>query len=250
MNRSIKYEFSKTKQQITMFIFSLFFATNIVFAQEQLQFEKKEIQFGIGYDSTKSTLYIKLNFEIPIVQNNTALQKIRTQILSQIFDNQTDNIVTDSATLVHIFFGEIETLENEIPVRYEKTLTCEAFEKTNGLSYVIASYIYSGGAHGYTSIQYFEFDLQTGKRLTEEDIFTTNYEKILSKILLNKLKKDEKVKRMDLDGFYEDRVRPNGNFSLEEKGVRYFFNSYEIAPYAFGNFSVFIPFEEIQSILK
>lgn len=113
------------------------------------------------------------------------------------------------------------------------------------MSYEINSYIYSGGAHGNSSVNYFVFDLKTGKRLAERDIFKENYEKKIIEILLKKLENEECYKN-----FYFDALRPNNNFFIDQQGITYFFNSYEIASFACGFYKVFIPFEEISEILK
>lgn len=243
-----RIKINRVKKLIITPIFFLCLGAHIAFAQEQLQFEKKEIQFGELYNPTENTVYIYLQFEIPISPCDTALQHIRTQILSKIFETPTDSIITDSATLVHLFIGEGagDILEADWHVNYEKTINGRvAFSNINIVSYAVGGYEYSGGAHGYTSLYYFVFDLKTGKRLTEADIFTGNYEEVLTKILLKKLESED-----CFAGFYIDKVRPNGNFFINEKGITYFFNSYEIAAYACGNFEVFIPFEELHTMMQ
>ncbi|MDR1762144.1 MAG: DUF3298 and DUF4163 domain-containing protein [Bacteroidales bacterium] len=233
---------------ITVSIFALLFSIYCVQAQNTLQFEKKEIQFGEKYDTTKSTVYVELQFTIPVVQSDTSSQKIRTQILSAIFETPTDSVITDSATLGRIFFGEGDLLESDWRVNREKVTTGRVlFTNTGIVSYGIDSYMYSGGAHGYSSVQYFVFDIKTGKHLTEDDIFTGNYQEVITRIMLKELSKED-----SLEEFYKDKIRPNGNFKIDETGITYFFNPYEIASYAKGSFEVFISrdSEALHDILK
>lgn len=188
-----------------------------------------------------------MQFEIPIAQNNKVLKSIRGQILEGLFEKPTKKIITDSVTLSHIFFGKIDTAQfREWQHRYEKTANgILLYKDSEIMSYEINSYIYSGGAHGNSSVNYFVFDLKTGKRLAERDIFKENYEKKIIEILLKKLENEECYKN-----FYFDALRPNNNFFIDQQGITYFFNSYEIASFACGFYKVFIPFEEISEILK
>ena len=51
-------------------------------------------------------------------------------------------------------------------------------------------------------------------------------------------------------GFFtiEDIV-PNNNFFLDEEGIHYAYNQYEIAPYAMGVISVTVPYTDLEDIL-
>ena len=52
------------------------------------------------------------------------------------------------------------------------------------------------------------------------------------------------------EGFFDiDDISPNNNFWMNDKGVHYIYNQYEIAPYSMGPIDVSIPFEELTSII-
>ena len=242
----------KTKY-ILLIIFCLVFGYKPCCSQDKLQFEEKLIRFGIEVNPNFN-ITVSLDFDYPIVQQNTDLLNICEEILSEIFEFPTDSIITDSIILLEHFFGisELEEIDwysdTDIKMNYEKSVNGKVlFTDDNILSYRISSYIYSGGAHGYSHLTYFVFDLKTGKRLTEEDIFTENYQEIITEIMLNKLNVSN---NNSLDDYYLDNIKPNSNFFVDEKGITYFFNSYEIACYAFGPTEIFISYQEIQSILK
>ena len=40
------------------------------------------------------------------------------------------------------------------------------------------------------------------------------------------------------------------NFLLEKEGVMFYYNRYEIAPYSAGDFSLTVPYEQINAYLK
>ena len=211
------------------------------FSQEKLQFEKKSVEFATN------NISINLEFDYPVVQKNTALSNVRKQILSEIFEVPTADIITDGCTLATNFFGS-EFDEEEY---YEKITTGKSLFTDNSiLTYEIHSYfVCSKGAHGSITITYFVFDLKTGKRLTEEDIFAKNYQEIITKIMLTKLKEEEEENAHDYN-YNLENVKPNGNFSVNEEGITYLFNPYEIVAYFGGAPQIFIPYEELTSILK
>lgn len=52
------------------------------------------------------------------------------------------------------------------------------------------------------------------------------------------------------EGFFDiNEIAPNNNFWINNEGVHYVYNQYEIAPYSMGPIEVTIPFEEITPII-
>ena len=50
-------------------------------------------------------------------------------------------------------------------------------------------------------------------------------------------------------GFFTDPVKPTDNFYITGEGIGFFYNQYDIAPYASGSIDVFIPFRELKDVL-
>ncbi len=51
-------------------------------------------------------------------------------------------------------------------------------------------------------------------------------------------------------GFFNiDEIAPNNNFWMNEEGIHYAYNQYEIAPYSMGVIDIFIPYGELEEIL-
>ena len=90
--------------------------------------------------------------------------------------------------------------------------------------------------------------------LTEEDIFIGNYQDELSRLLVKHIAKQNKVedpKELENIGYFSvDEISPNGNFLIDDRGITYTFNEYEIAAYVIGVTNVFLPFEELQSLIR
>ena len=90
--------------------------------------------------------------------------------------------------------------------------------------------------------------------ISEEDIFVPNYQKSLAEIMVNKLMVENDVTTPEglvEKGFFNiEDIFPNNNFWLDDKGIHYAFNQYEIAPYVMGVIEIDIPYEDLKDILK
>lgn len=121
------------------------------------------------------------------------------------------------------------------------------------LSYLVEHADYTGGAHGSLRVLYYTIDLNELTTLSEEDIFQPNYQQELTSKIIEKLMDKYDVDTPDKlieEGFFDiNEIAPNNNFWLNDKGIHYIFNQYEIAPYSMGPIEVTIPYEEIESII-
>ncbi len=112
------------------------------------------------------------------------------------------------------------------------------------LSYCVQRDEFTGGAHGMHDSAYNVFDLRTGELITEDDLFAEGYREGISALMLSRL----------LEAFEEDDLfeypKPNGNFIVDETGITWCFNPYEIAPYAMGSLEARLSWEELKPYLK
>ncbi len=121
------------------------------------------------------------------------------------------------------------------------------------LSYAVEQSDYTGGAHGSYNITYTNIDLKKLVTLTEEDLFLPGYYKPLTEKILHQLMREYQVDEPDsllTHGFFTiDDIVPNNNFWLNDEGIHYSYNQYEIAPYAMGVIDVMIPYSELTDLL-
>jgi len=86
-----------------------------------------------------------------------------------------------------------------------------------------------------------------------QDFFVEGYEERLNAMLnkklrkLNGIKDDEKLKDA---GFFIDYVEYNDNFYINNDGIGFFYNVYEIAAYATGTTELFCTFREVKELLN
>jgi len=172
-------------------------------------------------------------------------------------DKYVENYVEEYRELTNQYNQDLANLEGENrPSWYWYSLGKSnkiLYNDKNILSYSVEHYDYTGGAHGSLRVLYYTIDLNELTTVTEEDIFQPNYHHFLtSKIvekLMEKYKVDSPEKLID-EGFFDiNEIAPNNNFWLNNEGIHYIFNQYEIAPYSMGPIEVTIPYEEIKSII-
>lgn len=115
-----------------------------------------------------------------------------------------------------------------------------------------SNYEFTGGAHGNGGSSYQVLDLAKKKVLKPADVFREGYKKALVPELEHAFRVKYKVPKKETvkSWLIADRLEPNDNFVLTNKGVMFSYTPYEIAAYALGQVSLYIPYEKIKAHLK
>lgn len=128
------------------------------------------------------------------------------------------------------------------------------YNQNDLLSMVVSKEYDTGGAHNAHYYTNRVFDLKTGERITEAEIFVEDYQDDLAKIIVDAIALCNNVdKASDLEniGFFNiNEIYPNKNFYVDDIGITYTFNEYEIAAYVVDATSVRIPYEKIRHLLR
>ena len=129
-----------------------------------------------------------------------------------------------------------------------------AFNQADIISYTVSFENYTGGAHGAHAYNNYVLNLRTGRPITEEEIFVEDYQDSLARILVDRIARQNNltdIKELEDIGFFSvDEIYPNGNFLVDEEGITYSFNEYEIAAYVVGVTNVRLPYQDIRHLLK
>lgn len=114
-------------------------------------------------------------------------------------------------------------------------------------------YQYTGGAHGLGASQYKVLDLAGLKVLGLDDMLTMEGIRTLPKLLEKHFRRTWRVKpgtKLEDAGLLVERIEAETyNFYLTGKAVIFSFAPYEIAPYAFGEVEIPIPFADLRPYL-
>ncbi len=119
----------------------------------------------------------------------------------------------------------------------------------------IFTYAFTGGAHGMSVTQYLIFDTATGRQLGLNDLFKPGFEATLDKLIERRFRQMRGLSATDpLNGekgvLFENKITHNENFAVTGSGIRFLYNQYEIAPYAAGQITVDLSFDDLKGILK
>ncbi len=117
----------------------------------------------------------------------------------------------------------------------------------------LSNWNYEGGAHGSAWSEQRLIDRETGQELKLAD-FITDYSELTSiaEVIFRAdqgMDADQSLQAADF-WFEDDKFLLNENFVFNENSLDFFYNQYEIAPYAAGMISLSIPMEKIQHLLK
>ncbi|WP_320908029.1 MULTISPECIES: DUF3298 domain-containing protein [Bacteroides] len=128
----------------------------------------------------------------------------------------------------------------------------QLYEK-NLLVYRINYNEYTGGAHGIYMTTYLNFDLGLMRPLRLDDIFVGDYQEPLTDLIWNQLMADNGAKtRAELEDMgygSTGEIVATENFYLNKDGVTFYYNVYDITPYAMGPVVVSLPFQMLEHML-
>ena len=128
----------------------------------------------------------------------------------------------------------------------------QLYEK-NLLVYRINYNEYTGGAHGIYMTTYLNFDLGLMRPLRLDDIFVGDYQESLTDLIWNQLMADNGAKtRAELEDMgygSTGEIAATENFYLNKDGVTFYYNVYDITPYAMGPVVVSLPFQMLEHML-
>ncbi len=228
-------------------------------------------KYYLTNDTTKGAITVNIETEIPVdFINDSIMNIIRNTIISSLYGNNYDTIPTDSlasrfaAELIREYKLNNEPLLDKMGKKgnysFDNEHNLEGFSLLSDkiiFSYGISRYVFMGGAHGLNSRIFSNFDLKTGKKITENDIFIKDFEKPLIELIKTRIieqsKEDPELQPIisleDTD-FWVDAIKPNGNFYITDESINYVYNPYEIAPYYMGQTEVVLPFARLKGLLK
>lgn len=122
------------------------------------------------------------------------------------------------------------------------------------ISFRVHKLEFTGGAHANTWTSYVTVDLRTGEALDLQALFVDDFKEKLLEISENAFKR---TVNLDLDTnliethyeFSAGEFMLPPNFSVGTQGLYFYYNPYDLGPFALGAISFEIPYKEILSIV-
>lgn len=198
---------------------------------------------------------------IIVFGNDESTEKINTQIKAQIIqalflgeDEKPSAKSIEDASKQFIMAYRDHKSEFEYELEYEAEISVsEIFSSEAILSLQFQNYLFTGGAHGYGSTFFRNFDLQTGKEITISDIFD-DYDGFL-KMAESTFRKKNNIpenESINTTGFWfdEDTFSLPETMGMSKNELLFIYNVYDITSYADGPIRFKISKKEASPYLK
>ncbi|WP_108245796.1 DUF3298 and DUF4163 domain-containing protein [Muricauda brasiliensis] len=182
-------------------------------------------------------------------------RSLREEIIS-IMSFSEDRTIDTMDKALQSFTDSYKELKTKFPdeIQWEATIDGEVvYEDENIVTLMLNSYSFTGGAHGYASTSYLNFDKPTGKELENAELFA-DYEGF-EDFAEEKFRKQEEIpagKNINATGFmFEgDSFHLSNNVGYTTEGLQLIYNQYEVASYADGPIVLVLPYNEVNPFLE
>lgn len=125
------------------------------------------------------------------------------------------------------------------------------YESSNLICFLRKYYSYSGGAHGNTAVSGDIFRLDSGRHLGIADFFTVDAKTYKERLFSSILKQADATSDLLFEDYRTKLAEcfDPDNFYLSKDGFVFYFQPYEIGPYASGVIEFNIPFDNVKDIM-
>lgn len=202
-----------------------------------------------------------VSFKYPEILNEDIKSKVNGAINSYMKDSiysMDDKSNKDLSDLAVNFLAEYDTMKkisDLTDLAYALDVNSEITSETEkDFTVSISCYIFTGGAHPNSFMRYFVFNKKSGNEMMLSDIFKPGYDTLLNKLIDGAFRKekgltaaDDLMKKGEL---FENKITFNNNFSVTKDSLKFYYNNYEIAAYAYGPTEISIPLSDLKEYLK
>nr|WP_279344042.1 DUF3298 and DUF4163 domain-containing protein [Gramella jeungdoensis] len=227
--------------------------------EESLSFSSKTIEKRLDdcHPEEGECTFISLSF--PVAENGKdQVKNINENIhdfLRNTIDYQEDGGMESPEELAESFINNYKETAKEFPeydLPWEATINGKViYNDQNVICLQFNTDMFTGGAHGYRSTDYLNFDPENGKLLKKEDLFKEKFLAFVEKDFRKKqnIPSDSNINSTGML-FEDDKFHLPKNIGLTEDKVILHYNAYEIAPYAAGDYVLTYSRDEIKEYLK
>ncbi len=183
---------------------------------------------------------------------NTALEEELISLLS--FDEEIEvNSVEAALQSFKNGYLELQQLYDDEPTGWEATIEGSiSYEDANFITIALDSYLFTGGAHGYASKRFLNFDKRKGIELDNSELFKNVADfRTFAEAMFRQKEDIPKDKSINYTGFMfeQDSFYLPENMGFTPKGLKLLYNPYEVASYADGTIELLLPHREVKKYL-
>ena len=200
-------------------------------------------------DSTKAVI------TFPVFKDDTSNQFIRRQIFDYIAKEEA---ATSYADIVQSFISGYDDFFRSNPDTFQSwylTINIEVLQqKPSYLSIKYSHADYAGGAHGNSNITYLNYNPRTHQSVVLDSLIRPGKMGNLIRLAEQIFRKNEKLdplQSLEENYFFEKGIFSlPPNFYVNDKGLVFSYNPYEIKPYVYGYTELVIPFNDLKDLAK
>lgn len=148
----------------------------------------------------------------------------------------------------------VTAMHGDISGDWNNESTIDLFAKTP-TTYTLSttSSGYEGGAHGYYVQRYDNYNTTTHTKFTLDELFLSDYNQTLHRVAKAHYKALVGLtpnQPLTDDGWFQDKFVLAENFAITSRGLHFFYNQYEIKPYAAGPTEFMLPYYHIKKLIN
>ena len=234
-------------------LFSVAQCSNELVFEEQ-SFQKKTTLPCTG-DCPSISVKIPVANAVPVVADSIN-KKVFSVLKEIIYFGEKPYTSKDYNGLLTSFINSYEKLQKEFPkdkFGWEADIKGSVkYQSENILNIEINHYTYTGGAHGYQGLRSLLFDPNTGKSITNDELFIDKASfKALAEKKFRAKYKIPASKSINSTGlmFEKEMFQLPQNIFFTDKGLLLYYNSYEVASYADGAKELLLSYTEVNDYL-
>jgi hypothetical protein len=192
------------------------------------------------YDSADAEIRNRINQSImetmiETISDDQAIQHLSLQEVAQNFFQDYQEYAADPFTLPWELEcnGEVIYLSDQV------------------FSLAISNYRYTGGAHPNTVTHMLNYDLHKGQPILLRDLVIDwdGFSKLAERYFRQSKGIDLRQSWEESGYFWGEEFKVSNNFAITEQGIKLYYNTYEIAPYAAGITEFIIPYQDLRGII-
>ena len=203
----------------------------------------------------------EVSIAIPKAQGNSKLAKsinlaLREEIISKLTFDDEINAKTIQQAIESFTNGyfELKKIYPDETIGWKASINgMVTFEDNNLITIELRSYLFTGGAHGYGSTNYLNFNKRRGREIDTWELFEDR--EGFQEYAETQFRLQQNIpanKSINSTGFMfeKDHFYLPENIGFTEKGLKLLYNQYEVASYADGPIELILPFKDVHKFLS
>ena len=198
---------------------------------------------------------VQIKLVYPYFQtDNTVSKMIMIDLDARLYQSfYTDNVLGSIEVLADSIYRAHQQIPNN-SMGWTLNRSVDMLHMNNVITYSVTEISALGGAHPNTTVTIVNRDAETGLLLEMDDFLLDDArEKLMQKVETafrnaNNLSPDASLTEAGF--WFEEGFKLPENYGLVDDGVLFYYNTYEVAPYAMGKTDFVIPYYELESIIR